>query len=226
MDRLSKRNFLIFKGLFYDFKAMGVYFFIPIVVMLLCIANTFNKVFYYNANLEIEYLRELFGVVPVISVSFWVISLFNAIVEPDCKETILSLPYNDYIFGVGRVVRIIVIYLGIFYFSLFWGSLNLGTSLEICDYYLPVVSILFFSALSFFSTIVIKSTIGGYGVTCIFFSLAYMTRGAATGFLYPFQWCNPKPMTDDLVIAIALFISALSLLLLAQIRMKKRQNFL
>jgi hypothetical protein len=131
MDRLSKRVFLIFKSLIYDFKSMGIYFFIPIVVMLLCVANTFNKVFYYKANLEIQYLRDLFGIVPIVSVSFWVISLFYDIVESDCKETVLSLPYNDYAFGIGRVARIIVIYLGFFYLFLFWGSLNLGTSLNI-----------------------------------------------------------------------------------------------
>ncbi|HZK37266.1 MAG TPA: hypothetical protein VFC98_00095 [Clostridia bacterium] len=205
-----------------DIKNIGIYFYIPIGVMVLNAIYCFLIRGRYGVPIEI--IRENYGVFSVICISFWVPYLFEDLLNSDGREMLLSMPYRNAEYGLIRVLKYTVLYIGIFYLFLALIILTMGRNviLEAQDIYLPVLSIFFYSAFNFFVVVVARNSLVVMIATGALSVFIYLTRGGASFYIYPLQWSNPNPFFMPYAVGIVLFICSLILYAIGQILFSNR----
>lgn len=211
-----------------DIRTIGGMFYAPVVFMLVSVLYIFNRYYGYEDPYVLMNIRGYFGVFSIPFISIWIFNLYQDLLETEGKECLLAQPYKDIQFGLFRTLRITLIYIVIFYilfFFLIFTLLPKEQNILLSDIYLPLVSILYFSSLSFLIIVVVKNTLISYSIIGIYSIFQYTTRGGFSLSIYPFQWSFPNPMYNDYEIGIKLFISSLVFFTLAHFVFRKR-NYL
>lgn len=167
-------------------------------------------------------IKKLMGLFCVPSISLWVIGLYKNIVSREMKEVILSLPYTDLQFGILRVCRIFFIYVGIFYSMLIVIILSSKEALLVDCIILPLIGMVFFTAISFVTILITKNELFTYVIIGAIGTYEYVTRGGVTGWFYPFQWVLKYPYYSKINIIILLLSSGI-LLMIGHILSTKRE---
>ncbi len=207
----------------YDIKSLGIMFVVPIAIYIIIFIYLYFSYFKFNLNIDISVFKKAIGIIPIICVSFWIISLFGEFVDSQIKESLLSLPYNEFKFGVLKVIKISILYIVIYYIftaiCLAYAKLDYTPDFFI----MPMIQILFYSSFSFFSVLLARSMSGGYTIVGVFSCISYMTRGGANGYVYPFQWVNPKPGITLYTINIALIVCSMIFLTMSYYIFKNRE---
>jgi hypothetical protein len=202
---------------------MGWMFPLPIVVLIAAALYTFITQAGYDKPLNITEVKSALGVLPIPLVSLWIIGLFRDLVKPDGKELLLSLPLNELTFGLLRVVRIVGLYMLLYWGPALYLLLHTREKFTAADVYLPSVTILFLVSLSFALIILVKSVEVSLSVIGVFCTMSYMTRGGITGNLYVFHWSFPKPLVDSASVAWTLAVGSICLLIVGQWLLYKRE---
>lgn len=208
---------------------MGGIFITPLIVMVVSSVYVWLVYRGYPTDSMMVQIRGAFGVFSLPFISVWIIGLFQDIVESDGKESLLSLPYRAPFFGIIRVIRMTLLYIVLFFIVLLALTLIMFGSyppLDACDWYLPIVSILFFSGLSFFCIVLTKNTLISYTILCVYCVFQYMTRGGFSLSIYPFQWSFSMPYTSNVFVACLLLVSTCFLYGGSQIIFSKREYLL
>lgn len=212
-----------------DIRSMGGLFYIPILTMLLSAA--FCLVQY--AGLEDRYLlpqlKHAMGVLSIPLVSVWIIGIFQDYTDVEGKETLLALPYSPVHSGLVRVCRMAGLYALLFVIvygvlAALLSSGQIGTFLE--GLYLPLIAIFLFSGLSFLLIVVFKHPISCYIMAGGYALFHYMTRGAYSLGVYPFQWSLPQPYMDSLLCSYMMLAALAILLAVAQLLFTNREFML
>lgn len=206
-----------------DIKNMGVFFYIPIVIMIFC--GLYIIFVEYEFNDAIVLIRKDFGIFPIMGISVWIFYIFEDLLDSNGKEMLLSIPYDDNNFGIFRVIKMTIVYILCFYFFLIIiiMLLNKDYVFQFNDIYLPIVSIFFYSGFSFFTILIVKNNLISFAIVGIFSVFMYSTRGGVSAYIYPFQWGNPNPYYNPVIVAIVLIIATVSLYLSAQLFFKDRE---
>lgn len=180
---------------------------------------------YGEANIVI---RRSFGVFPVVGITVWIIFMFEDLLSSHGREMLLSLPYDHMKYGVVRVVKFSIIYILIFYIflAILIILFNKNYNFELQDLYLPVISIFFYSAFSFFISIIVKNIIASFAVCGIFSVFMYSTRGGVSLMIYPFQWSNPNPYYSPCIVAVVLMCITVLLFVVDDILFRNREFLL
>jgi hypothetical protein len=223
MDKSAKSVRNQYTMLLYELKSLGIMFIIPIIMYIIIYAFLYFSYFKHDLFIEIETFKKIVGVIPVIGVSFWIITLFGDFVDSQSKECLLSLPYNNFNFGILKVLKINGIYLLIFYIFIAACSYSIKLNITFNFVITPLLEIIFFCSFSFFSVVLTKNIAGAYIFVGVFTCLSYMTRGGAVGWIYPFQWAHPKPGVNYNAINITLIFCALFFYIVAHWIFKNKE---
>lgn len=193
----------------FDLQIIGYQLYFPIALIILGIAFLYLQYYNYRDEYMLMHIRKIFGVIYLPSICTWIFSLYQELTESDGKECLLSLPYKDFEFGLYRIFRITLLYIILFFFAFSFATLLLlpkDVSIQAVDFYLPLITILYFSILSFCVIVVTKNVLISYlsyGAYCIFL---YMTRGGYSASVYPFHWSFPKPGLENGLAGLLLLI--------------------
>lgn len=174
--------------------------------------------------LMVSQIKSIMGIFGVIFVAFWVISLYTNFVEEDMKEVMLALPYKTMQLGMIRTLRMMGLYCLLFFPILFILAKLSRFVMNIYDVLFIMNGIFFFTSVSFVVILIVKSEMGAYGVIGLIAIYEYTTRGALTGWFYPFQWANNRPFYTWKE-AVILFAISILLCLIAQWRLGNREYY-
>lgn len=203
-----------------DIRNMGGLFYLPFIMMMIAAAYVTIHYSGYSDNQNmLKYIRHDFGVLSIPLVIVWIIGLFQDFVETKGKEAILALPYSSTYSGIMRVLRMSLLYVVIFFILFVFLVIRLlpGHQLILLsDICLPILSVLYFAALSFLFMMIVKNSIVCYIIIGVYSIFLYMTRGAFTFGLYPFQWSFPQPNFDELRCTVILLIASVIGLYISQ----------
>lgn len=202
---------------------MGASFYIPIILMILGIVYTL--VFQQKFGEANVLIKQGFGMFSFPFITIWILYLFEDLLDSDGKETLLALPYKNIQYGFLRVLKFTLVYVITFY--LFYLSTAFlfkeRVYFQLQDSYLPVASILFYSALSFLIITLVKKILIAFLIIALHSSFLYGTRGGVSAYIYPLQWFHPNPYYSPRLVALVLLFSAIILYVLGQYLFSKRE---
>ncbi|MFC4766352.1 hypothetical protein [Effusibacillus consociatus] len=206
-----------------DIRAMEWQFWLPVIASIILAIYTYTILGACGSHLSLTDIKLSLGIGAIPLVAFWVIGLYQDLVEADGREVLLSLPYNQFQFGLLRLLRMAVLYVFVI-----WGLLgillilaNLRISYQ--DFLFSLLQVMFFASFSFVVILATKNSLISYAIIGVLSSAEYMTRGGITGWVYPFEWPLPKPHVAVMNIVVSLIISIVFCLTLGQWLFNKKE---
>ncbi|GEM_PF-3266957 len=185
-----------------DIRSMGGLFYIPILSMGLSAVYCMLQYSGLDDRYLLPQLRHAMGVLSIPMVCIWIIAMFQDYTATEGKETILALPYPPVRSGMLRVWRMTVLYALLFmilYVVMAAGLSSAQITVILEDLYVPIISIFLFAGLSFLLIVIFKNPISCYILAGGYALFHYMTRGAYSLGIYPFQWSLPQPYMDSML---------------------------
>jgi len=230
---------MMFPPLWLDLRAMGWNFSFPLVAHLGMVLYLYFGQGGRVGMLTAETILKTVGLWSPLLITFWIVALYQDWVESDGKETLLALPYKNWVFGIGRVLRTTALY-GLFVWGvarlLFLFSPDRGVSPVV--WVILATSILFFAALAFFAVALTRRLVYTYLLVAVFslgegvrvyassLRVGYSVLSHSTVSFNPFQTVWPLPGTSPLRVTLILFVAALLLLFLGQLLVNRREYLL
>ncbi|QSX07134.1 hypothetical protein JYG23_07260 [Sedimentibacter sp. zth1] len=103
--------------------------------------------------------------------------------------------------------------------------MNKNIAIEFKNIILPILSILFFSNISFLAMLITKNSIASLFAISIISALLFSNR-MGPFYIYPFQWANPNPYYTYSAVVNSILLINIILILLNDILFKNREFLL